>query len=597
MVSMAETRMKFTKYDGCGKCLLATRRLSRDNEDTSNSPDKQWNKLAAAARAYGGHIIGCADDWETSGATDPYTRPNLGPWLRDEMGPFDGVVASAVDRLGRNQPCVLATGYALFGQGKVLLTSGHDGPWNLRNRSDQILFSMQSLSAEMELWAIQDRITDTKVNNRAAGIVSGKNSYGYIYVRVNPKIVDHVSIDDVAHEILLEMADRIMTCDVNDPITVFTECRRLSLAGVLCPSDHRAVMYGREPKRIPWDPRSTREILVSQATLGYLMHKKQPVLSVKDKPHEYAPGIVTEPGEPIRIAPPLWTKDYHDALVEKLEPKVDSPLKGKPRAARTDMLVSMHGFCGQCGTKVNINANNKKAKLYRCEARSDGYLYAQDCKPAPHILAEELDSIVTDWFLTEYGDLPLFKEVFDAGTSHAARIAELVANKDRLQRDRAAGIYDEPEDEARFYANFKRISSEIAQFKSLPQRAAGHHWIATGETPGDIWRAAPDNQARRRLLSNYGVRVEIFPVSSRHERVWIHGLDPQAETTARIEEAAGYQRELEEYAEASRALAESPDLAAEQEEAAEDAAEAYQAATTPTVIMTVDAEEVLQLAA
>ncbi|WP_328743514.1 hypothetical protein OG436_34300 [Streptomyces caniferus] len=46
--------------------------------------------------------MGWADDWEVSGATDPVTRPRLGPWLRDERGPYDGLVAAAVDRLGRN---------------------------------------------------------------------------------------------------------------------------------------------------------------------------------------------------------------------------------------------------------------------------------------------------------------------------------------------------------------------------------------------------------------------------------------------------------------------------------------------------------------
>lgn len=58
----------------------------------------------------GGHIIGWADDWEVSGATDLLTRPELGPWLRGETGPYDGIVGSAVDRIGRNTRDVLNTG-------------------------------------------------------------------------------------------------------------------------------------------------------------------------------------------------------------------------------------------------------------------------------------------------------------------------------------------------------------------------------------------------------------------------------------------------------------------------------------------------------
>lgn len=586
----------FTKYDGCGKCFVGMRRLSRDNEDSSNSPDKQLRKILDTAHAAGGHIIALADDWETSGATDPFTREKFGPWLRGEMGPYDGVVGAAVDRLGRNQLCVLGTGYMLFNAGKALYTSGHAGPWNLRDRSDQMLFSMQSLSAEMELWAIQDRISESKVNNRLAGIVSSKNSYGYRYVRVNPKIVDHVVIDLAAANVLYEVAKRIMNSPEDDPVTCYAEALRLSNMRVLSPADHRGVMYGREPKGAPWRPKPLRELLSSQATLGYLMHDDQPVLSQLKEDHKYAPGLVTKPGEPIRIAEPLWSKAYHDALILRITPK-PTPARKKPRAPRGDKLLSVHGFCGQCGIKVNVSATAARGAFYLCRGRADGIAIAANCKPAPTMSLAELDAVVEGWFLKTYGDVPLFEEVFDPGTEHAARIAELTATKDRLRRDRAAGLYDDPDEEAEYHANYTRVRCEIAELRSLPQRAPGNHWVLTGKTPGQQWRDAPDNRSRRALLSNFGVRVEIFSVSSRHERVWIHGLDPQAETTARIEEAAAYQRELEEYAEAARTLAESPDLSAEQEAAAEDAAEAHQAATTPTVIMTVNAEDVLQLAA
>jgi hypothetical protein len=58
--------------------------------------------VLAVVDAVGGHIIAWADDWEVSGETDPMTRPKLGPWLRGERGPYDGIAGAAVDRLGRN---------------------------------------------------------------------------------------------------------------------------------------------------------------------------------------------------------------------------------------------------------------------------------------------------------------------------------------------------------------------------------------------------------------------------------------------------------------------------------------------------------------
>ena len=59
--------MLTTEYDGCGRCLVATRRLSRMADDTS-SPVKQANQDLRAAADAGGHIIAWADDWEVSGA-------------------------------------------------------------------------------------------------------------------------------------------------------------------------------------------------------------------------------------------------------------------------------------------------------------------------------------------------------------------------------------------------------------------------------------------------------------------------------------------------------------------------------------------------
>jgi hypothetical protein len=97
-----------------------------------------------AAAAAGGHSIGWADGWEVPGATDPLTRPKLGPWLRDERSPYDGLVAAAVDRLGRNVVDCLNTGYKTRDEGKLLVTYGHDGPWDLDDQIDENRFTMEA---------------------------------------------------------------------------------------------------------------------------------------------------------------------------------------------------------------------------------------------------------------------------------------------------------------------------------------------------------------------------------------------------------------------------------------------------------------------
>ncbi|WP_338682775.1 hypothetical protein QD712_12805 [Streptomyces acidiscabies] len=78
------------------------------------------------------------------------TRPKLGPWLRDERGPYDGLAAAAVDRLGRNVVDCLNTGYKMRDEGKLLVTFGHDGPWDLDDPVDENRFTMEAWGAQTE---------------------------------------------------------------------------------------------------------------------------------------------------------------------------------------------------------------------------------------------------------------------------------------------------------------------------------------------------------------------------------------------------------------------------------------------------------------
>ncbi|MGW2282608.1 recombinase family protein [Streptomyces sp. NPDC001770] len=197
-------------YDGCGRCYIGVRRLSQMSASTS-SPQRQREDALAAVKAAGGHVIAWADDWEVSGATDPMTRPRLGPWLRGERGPYNGIAGAAVDRLGRNLVDCLNTGYMMRDTGLALLTYGHDGPWNLDDPNDENRFTMEAWGAQMELRAIQRRNRDAAVKARAAGRVKAKPSYGYRYVRLVPTgAVDHVALHEHAASVIRNVARRIL---------------------------------------------------------------------------------------------------------------------------------------------------------------------------------------------------------------------------------------------------------------------------------------------------------------------------------------------------------------------------------------------------
>lgn len=479
-------------YDGCGKCLLGVRRLSRMN-GTTYSPESQRADVLAAAAAVRGHIVGWADDWEVSGATDPITRPKLGPWLRDEMGPYDGLVAAAVDRLGRNVVDCLNTGYKMRDEGKLLVTYGHEGRWDLDDPVDENRFTMEAWGAQMELRAIQRRNRNATVKTRAAGRPKGKPSYGFQFVRVTMGgKIDHVELHPHASEVIKNVARRILA----DPehITPSSEAARLNRAGELSPADHLAVMYGKPSQGRPWHPSTVKSILKSEAAIGYLMHKGKPVIG-KD-------------GHPVRLCEGLWDRATHEALQKALAPY---RMNWKGRRTNREYLLTQVAVCGQCGNRLYTQTSAVEPPRYTCTARNKGWVSAENCRPAPLVRMKILDAWVEEWFLQTFGDGLIYETVFDPGNGIPERIAELQANRERLRADRQAGLYDAPDDSEWFRSRYAEMGHELAALEAEPVRDPGMVRRPTGETVADRWEKAPDVQARKEILLDFGVRVTLFP--------------------------------------------------------------------------------------
>ncbi|MEV3870710.1 hypothetical protein [Streptomyces sp. NPDC049906] len=134
--------------------------------------------------------------------------------------------------------------------GKLLLTYGHDGPWDLDDPNDENRFTMEAWGAQMELRAIQRRNREATVKARQKGRVKAKPSYSYEFIRLAPMAaVDHVVLHPHASTVIRTVAQRILS----DPelITPSSEAVRLTRAGELSPSGHGAVLYGRRPEGRP----------------------------------------------------------------------------------------------------------------------------------------------------------------------------------------------------------------------------------------------------------------------------------------------------------------------------------------------------------
>jgi site-specific DNA recombinase len=485
--TVTDLSLPVTEYDGCGKCLVGVIRLSRMTDKTS-SPQKQVNHSLTKAAANGAHIIAWAIDLEVSGNTDPLTRPGLGPWLRGEMGDYDGIAAYDVARVGRNVRDVLNTQQLLTDQGRIIITGDHDGIWDFSDPNQENEWIMKAWGSQMELRQIQKRNRDEAGRARSDGDPKQKPSYGYMFVRLSPTAkIDHVAVDEEAAQVIREVARRILS-DMTGKVTCATEAARLNREAVPAPSDRRAQLYARPAKGHAWTAKTVKHILTSEAALGYLMHGGRPVTGPD--------------GKPTRIAPPLWDRPTHEALIAKTAPK--STRKAAPRG--TQMLTG-GAWCGCCGQVLYVGGP-REASTYGCTGRVRGIIASAQCKPAPSIGVAELDAQVSAWFVKTYGAGEVMKKVWDAGTGHAAQVADLTAARTRLQSDRDAGLYDEPDQAAWYQARHRSLTEEIKALRAKKDRKPGMIEISTGRTIGQEWQEA-DSARRREMLAEFNVRVVI----------------------------------------------------------------------------------------
>lgn len=104
--------------------------------------------------------------------------------------------------------------------------------------------------------------------------------------------------------------------------------------------------------------------------------------------------------------------------------------------------------------------------------------------------------------------------VFDAGDGFSERIVEVEAARSRLRSDREAGLFDAPDDADWFRSRYAEMGRELAKLRLEPVRPAGMVTRPTGETVEDRWVKAPDVQAKKEILREFGVRVTIWPAKS-----------------------------------------------------------------------------------
>ena len=414
--------------------LLLAARLSKEADgqtgiETQDAQVQAWAKLNAHA------IVHVAAD-SKSGATHPWDRPNLRPWVTeaDKLAQYDGIVAYRLDRLSRgdNQSTNAIEKWA-HDHGKVLLTE--DGLRYPCEGAEGIRWDVTKRIAHEEWLKASERYKRMQAHLRDSGYLVGRAMYGYRVAQDGP----HKTLvpDDDAAEVLRQVAKDYLSGD-----TLYIICERLNSSGKLTYS-------GSE-----WTPRVLSRVL------------RNPTLIGRRKDRE---GRTVLKVEPI-IDLPTW-QAVCDRLDQRATRKGIAP-------GNTALLTSLI-FCAVCfGPMYRQTA--KQGELYHCKAR-------KGCRSV--VKLQEANRLAEMWLLQRYGSNERTVTQVVPGHGYEDEIAE-------VKQD----IRDLDLDVTDYEARHRELVGRLRELQALPSVPATTEKFGTGETVEQYWHRQGDAGKRQMLM-------------------------------------------------------------------------------------------------
>jgi site-specific DNA recombinase len=431
--------------------LLQAARLSR-LADASTGLDKQDEQVRRYAQAYDHEIVGTAADADVSGSVPPWERPELGSWLNDpaRLAQIDGIIASALDRLGRNARDLSKLRDWAEDQGKTLIVISPNIKWppSPDDLASPIVWDVLGRLAEYELATITKRARETQTWLKANDFLVGKPIYGYRVVKVSGSEHKTLEPDPITSRIVREAVDRYLSGDTLDTIVAdFT--RR----GV--PSPNPPTRKHPDPK---WSARTLGAILRNVSLCG---RRQQGTRTLKYQP--------------------IITLAEHRRIVAQLNERAH---RRGVAAGNTAMLTSIL-FCPKCGGPMT-RIKTRDGLFYYCRAR-------KGCKMLVSMVATDA---MAQWKVFRYlGDALITRTEVIAGKDWEDEIDQIKLDLAQLDPESADYLDQIAEGHA-----------QIAELRSRKVEEPREVKVPTGERLGDYFADA-DALTRRRLLMAAGIKL------------------------------------------------------------------------------------------
>lgn len=484
--------------------FLRVTRLSVQRGEAQTGIEKQDEAVEAWANSLGHTIIATTKDTNVSGTTDPFERPDLGPWLTnpDKMAQYDGIVASKLDRFARS------TKY--FAK---LLEWGKDNHKVIRTLDPDIDFSTPtgqligyiiSWLAEQEVELIRGRVADTaewlRNNSRWGGY---KPPFGYQQACLChnlPKCPDApngkgwklvVNFDQA--EIVREAAARVLKGESVGSICRDFTARRIDTGARVGDGSKMSA------DTTVWHGNTLSRILRSPTMKGYVLTYPK----LDNGKRSYKAQIVrTSDGMPLRAWEPILDDDTWDRLQAELHNSGNRQPGDQIKVKRYDASMLLGIVKCPCGNPYYQNKRTSHGgswDYYR--VATHGKSRITRCKHGA-IRQDALEAKINDWFTTH--SYMLTEKRLIPGDDNSRAIAETENALSTLDWSR-----DDALDQAR------SLKAHLDDLKSQPQKPPQTVTEVTGKWLHDVW---PNwtSQEKRKFMLDHGIEVTASRVVDEH---------------------------------------------------------------------------------
>lgn len=482
-------------------------RLSRVT-DATTSPERQLEACRELCDQRGYDVVGVAEDLDVSaGATTPFTRPKLGPWLANRHGEFDVLVVYRMDRLVRR--LLDLADVIRWGQAHdVAIVSATEAFLDLTAPFGDIVAMLVAKTAEMELEAISARNASASHHNIRSGKWRGGIApWGYVPKKGEDKTWRLVQ-DPEQVKVIHEVVDRVL---VGDPLRSIAA--DLTARGVLTPKDRMNQLKKRPVKNYAWSSNRMKEQLTSKTLLGQVI-TRDPVLDDKGQPQRDAKGhrilgpefvVLGDDGTPVVRAEPILTREVFDQVGAALAAR-----SVERTATVTSGLLLKVLFCGACGRPAyRLKGGPGRKPRYRCAYAQDRAGAGGDRGPCDNrsIPLEWADDEVERHVLERLGPMERMVRVWFSGSDSRGELAEVDELLVDLADQLGTGAFKRgtPQRE-RLDARIAALTERQEQLRRRPVEAPAWRYAGTGETVAQWWKRV-DSAARTAWLREHGVRA------------------------------------------------------------------------------------------